>query len=156
MHPKFVPFVYNERLTTVLLTQSKAATLHVRLLQAWIAPSFIDGLLVHWDHNLPIHLRGDIVVVRTLKDTHLDAIRFKHDELASSSIGSKEWTQRRAFHSASVKASVQGDGFHQRFVMDLNLTEPTTFCKKLVVRLPLSRGVYADLDELRVRTTGHC
>lgn len=151
LHPKFVPFVYNERLTTVVLTQSKTDTLHVRLLQAWIAPSFTDGLLVHWDHSLPVHLRGDIVFVRVFKDTHLDTVRFKHDELMSSSTGSLHWDRRRAFHSASVKASVQGDGFHQQFVMDVNLTKLTTSCKKLVVRLPLSRGVYADLDELRVR-----
>jgi hypothetical protein len=53
---------------------------------------------------------------------------------------------------ASVNVSIAGEGFHRRYSIDVDLHGAQRKCSesKLLLRVPLSHDVYADLDELRV------
>ncbi|CAI5743832.1 unnamed protein product [Peronospora destructor] len=137
-----------------------SATIEAEVLEVWVSQS--DQVQAPWVVALPVRvIKSDILVVTSItRELDLDKLEYA-------------WVQRggkpgapgaapsvleiqipKTAVAASVQAAIVGEGFHRRYVMDVELLENEvcgkTSCNKTVLMLvPVSRTVYLDLDELR-------
>lgn len=165
---KLVAFEYAKRVTQVTLQRSSSSdaqpsTLSADILEAWIAES--SQLPISWQYA-DLHPKESPIrslVVSTIHQDHPPSIEYlslqggngASPTIVKSSLVLKQQQFASDIVPASVNVSIAGEGFHRRFAIDVVVREDAQQrCaepeRKLLLRVPLSHEVYADLDELRV------
>ncbi|KUF86408.1 hypothetical protein AM587_10009891 [Phytophthora nicotianae] len=139
---------------------SASATIDAEYLEAWITrPSSPDE---SFRAVLPIgKSKSDVLVVtstaRDLDFDKLELIWLQRDGkrvVPTSSPSILEIRAPKTTIAASLQAAITGEGFHRRYVMDVEILE-TGICsapsesKTILMRVPISNTAYIDLDEIR-------
>ncbi|KUF95694.1 Tyrosine/DOPA decarboxylase 2 [Phytophthora nicotianae] len=143
---------------------SASATIDAEYLEAWITrPSSPDE---SFRAVLPIgKSKSDVLVVtstaRDLDFDKLELIWLQRDGkrvVPTSSPSILEIRAPKTTIAASLQAAITGEGFHRRYVMDVEILE-TGICsapsesKTILMRVPISNTAYIDLDEIRVSSS---
>ncbi|TYZ67915.1 hypothetical protein PybrP1_008829 [[Pythium] brassicae (nom. inval.)] len=137
--------------------ESDSTRLSVDILEAWTADGGDDGLL-SW-RSRPSSEEGAsarLLVVSSIREGVVNYAVYPDDDGESVSAATHTLPRYALKLSppTSVTMSIDGEGFHRRVVLDVDATnilssdcEPAA--SRVLMRIPLSHEVYADLDELR-------
>lgn len=150
-----VDFAVETRLTQVTIARERGGSiLTVDTLEAWTVDEGVTSLSWQVDASEPDATR--LLVVSAIRQggspSSIDYAIFQ---------GGSTTTDSHSFAASSAKlfrtlanVSILGEGFHRRVAIDVNVKDKYACdesTSKLLLRVPLSHEVYADLDELRVR-----
>ncbi|CAH0480972.1 unnamed protein product [Peronospora belbahrii] len=143
------------RLAAVKLSRSpdSAVMIEAEFMEVWVSqPSTVKA---PWRATFPVLANKSdfLVVTSTTREQDFDKLEYKLLEpgFPLSAITTQMSTISVA---ASVHAAVVGEGFHRRYVMDVELLE-NGICggafsdKTVLMRVPVSKTMYLDLDEIR-------
>jgi hypothetical protein len=100
-------------------------------------------------------LKGRVVVISSVRQLQqVFSVEYEAVSLAGNSYsGTAELLVAADTVPGALSVSIEGEGFHRRMALDIKISD-AHFCEdeqsKVLLVLPLSHSVYADLDELRV------
>lgn len=101
-------------------------------------------------------LKGRVLLISSVRQLQQRfSVEYEEVSLAGDSYsGTAELLVAADTVPGAVAVSIEGEGFHRRMALDIKISD-AHFCEdeqsKVLLVLPLSHSVYADLDELRVR-----
>ncbi|KAF1333731.1 hypothetical protein FI667_g2557, partial [Globisporangium splendens] len=161
LRSKVAAFEYVRRVTQVTLEQSVSQhELSTQVFEAWTADSPQIPITWQYEKNDGSKRAARSLIVSSVRLEDVPSIEY----LSLEQNGEDEMITKLSLvltknqfpdsvAPASVNVSVAGEGFHRRFSIDVNLHGAQQKCseskQKLLLRVPLSHDVYADLDELR-------
>ncbi|GMF47254.1 unnamed protein product [Phytophthora fragariaefolia] len=152
----------NHRFATLTISHGpRSPAIEVEYLEAWIAKSV--NAEKSWSDVLPVgKIASNVVVVTSIKQDaglyKLEYAELHHGKKLPVSWSVVAIQAPGETVTASVHATIVGEGFHRRYVMDMKATEHDLCGKNhgdqvILVRIPVSNTAYLDLDEIRVRST---
>lgn len=144
---------------------ASSATIEAEYLEVWVAKKRSPNAK-SWGTVLPVgETKSDILVVTSI-GRELDLDKLEHTWLQrdgkpiapGSAPSVLEIQVPKTAVAASLQAAIAGEGFHRRYVMDVEILEPevcsnVSHDKRILMRVPISSSAYIDLDEIRVRSS---
>lgn len=139
---------------------ASSQTIEVEYLEAWVAKKL--DTQESWDAAVPVgEIEANVLMVASIKQDadlfKLEYVQLQHGSKLPESPFAVDIQAPSMVASASMQATIAGEGFHRRYVMDVNITEHES-CgedsedQAILVRIPVSNTAYLDLDEIRVRS----
>ncbi|CAH0489672.1 unnamed protein product [Peronospora farinosa] len=137
-----------------------SAMIEAEILEVWVSQS--DKVQAPWVATLPVReTKSDILVVTSIdRELGLDKLEYawvqRDGKPGAPGVAPSVFEVQiaKTAVAASIQAAIVGEGFHRRYVMDVELLDnevcgKTTCDKTVLMLVPVSRTVYLDLDELR-------
>ncbi|KAE9039079.1 hypothetical protein PR002_g5680 [Phytophthora rubi] len=142
---------------TIGRKSTSSPTIEVEYLETWVAGK-LDAE-ESWKAVLPFgEIESSLFLVASIKqDTDLykiEYVQLQHETKLPESMSVVDIQVPYVAATASVQATIAGEGFHRRYVMDVKTTEHELCGKRsedqvILLRIPLSSTAYLDLDEIR-------
>ena len=136
--------------------------IEAEILEVWVSQS--SEAKVPWKTFTPIRetKNGILVATSVNREMGIDSLECTWIDTSGklgtprAALSVVEMQTPRIAVAALLQTTIEGTGFHRRYVMDVELLD-NNFCgtgssnKTILMRVPISSTTYVDLDEMRVR-----